>query len=137
MKIIYCDMVGDLFHHGHVNFLKKCKQFGDYLLVGVHKDTDVESYKRIPILSLEERMKVIKACKYVDDVTVGPLIVTREFLEKYKIDCVVHAHDEKDKSYDYQYKNVPKNKFIRLDYTTGISTTDIINRICERFKKIS
>ena len=49
MKIIYCDMVADLFHYGHVNFLKRCKQLGDYLIVGIHSDSDVESYKRKPI----------------------------------------------------------------------------------------
>ena len=129
MKIIYCDMVADLFHYGHVNFLKRCKQLGDYLIVGIHSDSDVESYKRKPILSFEERVQVVNACKYVDKVVEGPIIVTTKFLSKHKIDYVVHAHNKEDKSYDYQYENVPKEKFIRLDYTDGISTTDIINRI--------
>ena len=129
MKIIYCDMVADLFHYGHVNFLKQCRELGDYLIVGIHSDKDVESYKRKSILSFEERIKVVKACKYVDKVIKGPLIITIELLEKYKIDQVVHAHDKTDNSYDNLYKNVPKNKFIRLDYSKGISTTDIIKRI--------
>ena len=89
MKIIYCDMVADLFHYGHANFLKQCSELGDYLIVGIHSDNDVESYKRKPILSFEERIKVVKACKYVDKVIKGPLIVTTELLEKYKIDYVV------------------------------------------------
>ena len=129
MKIIYCDIVGDLFHYGHVEFFKKCKQLGDYLVVGLMSDKDVESYKRKPILTLEERLKVVDACKYVDKVVEGPLSITEKFLKKHKIDYVVHAHDKGDTSYDIFYKNIPKEKFIRLDYTGGISTTDIINRI--------
>lgn len=132
MKIIYCDMVADLFHYGHVNFLKRCKQLGDYLIVGIHTDKDVKSYKRKPILSFEERVKVVEACKYVDKVIQGPLIVKIELLEKYNIDYVVHAHDKDDTSYDKLYKNVPKDKFIRLDYSKGISTTEIIKRIAAR-----
>ena len=129
MKIIYCDIVGDLFHYGHVEFLKNCKELGDYLIVGLMSDNDVKSYKRRPILTLEERLKVVSGCKYVDKVCEGPLSVTEEFLEKHDIDYVVHAHDKGDNSYDSFYKNVPKDKFIRLDYTNGISTTDIIKRI--------
>ena len=122
-------MVADLFHYGHVNFLKQCSELGDLLIVGIHSDKDVESYKRIPILSFEERVKVVQACKYVDKVVQGPLILTTEFINKYNIDNIIHAHDKDDTSYENLHKNVPKEKFIRLDYTSGISTTDIIKRI--------
>jgi cytidyltransferase-like protein len=42
MTRVYVDMVADLFHYGHVNFLKQARQFGDYLLVGIHSDKVVE-----------------------------------------------------------------------------------------------
>ena len=40
---VYVDMVADLFHYGHVNFLRQAKSHGDFLLVGVHSDETVES----------------------------------------------------------------------------------------------
>ena len=46
-------MVADLFHYGHVNFLKQCSELGDCLIVGIHSDKDVESYKRKPILTMD------------------------------------------------------------------------------------
>ena len=49
-------MVADLFHYGHVEFLRQAKQLGDHLIVGICSDNDVKSYKRKPILSMEERM---------------------------------------------------------------------------------
>lgn len=45
IKRIYVDMTADLFHYGHVNFLKQASEIGDYLIVGVHSDQTVENYK--------------------------------------------------------------------------------------------
>ena len=42
---VYADMVGDLFHYGHVEFLEKARALGDYLIVGVHGDNDAELNK--------------------------------------------------------------------------------------------
>ena len=53
---VYVDMCGDLFHYGHVNLLESAKKLGDYLLVGIHSDSTIESYKRKPILNMEERI---------------------------------------------------------------------------------
>lgn len=132
--IVYVDMVADLFHSGHVNFLKRASSFGDILIVGLNSDKDIESYKRTPIISLKNRTIVMEACKYVDRViSPCPLIITEEFMKKHNIDLVIHAHDEGDTSYNFIY-DVPQKlgKFKRIDYTSGISTSDIIKRVHER-----
>lgn len=66
--IVYADMVSDLFHLGHIKLLQRVKALGNILIVDVNKDDDVESYKRTPTLTLEERTQVIQACRYVDKV---------------------------------------------------------------------
>jgi len=131
MKTIYVDMVADMFHSGHVNFLKRAATFGDILVVGVNSDDDVLSYKRTPIITLKHRTIVLDACKYVDAmISPCPLIITEEFMKNNNIDMVIHAHDENDTSYNFIY-DVPMKlgKFKRLDYTPGISTSDIIKRV--------
>lgn len=53
MTNIYTDMCADLFHYGHVNLLKNAKQLvGEMgnLIVGIHSDKTIESYKRKPIM---------------------------------------------------------------------------------------
>jgi cytidyltransferase-like protein len=130
MSIIYANMVGDLFHSGHVKFLSRISTLADFIIIGVTSDEDVNSYKRIPIITLEDRVSVIESCLYVNKVVAAcPLVITEEFLDKHKIDLVVHAHDLNDTSYDFIYK-VPMElgKFRRIDYTHGISTTEIIQR---------
>ncbi len=55
----------DLFHVGHLEFLEKAKQMGDYLIVGLHTDPMVNQYKgsNYPIMNLHERTLSVLACK--------------------------------------------------------------------------
>lgn len=131
MKTIYVDMVADMFHSGHVRFLKRASELGDILIVGLNSDEDVISYKRMPIISLKDRTIVMESCKYVDKViSPCPLVITDVFLQEHNIDLVVHAHSEDDTSYNFMYTiPIKLNKFKRLDYTPDISTTYILNRI--------
>ena len=46
MVNVYLDMCADLFHWGHVNMLKNAKSMGDRLVVGIHSDETIRSYKR-------------------------------------------------------------------------------------------
>ena len=61
-------MVGDLFHPGHVALLRAARDLGDQLVVGVLLDETAAAYKRRPIMTLAERVAVIAACRYVDEV---------------------------------------------------------------------
>jgi len=135
-KVIYTDIVGDMLHIGHVNLLKRCKSFGDYLIVGVCSDELVESYKRKPILTLAERTKMVESIKYVDKViSAPPSPITEEFMEKYKIDIVIRAGDLSIED-NLKWYSVPinKKKFKTIPYTVGISTTEIISRIKNRIQ---
>lgn len=132
---VYVDIVGDLFHAGHVEFFKKAKAFGDYLIVGVLADEVVEEYKRTPILTLDERVRVIAACKYVDEVVVAPpLRLTDEMVKQYQIDYVVHGDDfNKDLLEDQYGVSLKLGIFRTVPYTPGVSSTDIIKRIVSRY----
>ena len=131
---VYVDMVADLFHTGHINFLKQSKSKGDYLIVGIHSDKDVASYKRMPVIDENNRCKMVKSCRYVDEVIKdAPLVITEEFIKKNKIDFVVHGDDINNKFMDF-YKVPMKMGIMKyVPYTRGISTSQIIKRIKERY----
>jgi cytidyltransferase-like protein len=131
---VYVDMVADLFHYGHVRFLEQAHAFGDRLIVGVHSDATVASYKRAPVLTMEERVASLEGCRYVDEVIPdAPLVISREWIERHAIDLVVHGDDFHDGMRERLY-GVPIGMgiFRTVRYTPGISSTDLIRRIAER-----
>ena len=69
-RIGYATGVFDLFHIGHLNLLRRARERCDYLVAGVTSD-DLVSYKgRRAVIPLEERMEIVKAIRYVDEVRV-------------------------------------------------------------------
>ena len=72
-KVVYIAGSFDLLHNGHIEQLRKAKELGDFLYVGVWADNVVNQYRgsNYPILSLHERVLMVLACKYVDDVVIG------------------------------------------------------------------
>jgi len=127
---VYVDAVADLFHYGHVNFFRKARACGDFLLVGIHADKIVKSYKRLPILSMAERIAVVKGCRYVDEV-IGdaPLAIDHSWIERHQIDLVVHSDDLSEELEIQMYKvPIEMGIYRTVTYTPAISTTDIIKR---------
>ena len=131
---VYVDGVFDLFHYGHIAFLKKARALGDCLLVGVCADNDeLEAYKRRPIFTMEERSACVAACRYVDEVLPDvPFFIDRGWIEKHTIHLVVHSDDYSQEQLEYYY-TVPMEMgiFRTVRYTQSISTTEIIRRCKE------
>ena len=131
MRKVYVDMIGDLFHMGHVELLRAARELGDSVVVGVISDELAETYKRRPIMTMEERIAVIEACRYVDEVIPdAPLVVTSEFLRVHGIALVAHGDDISHEVIDEVYGEPRREGKVRiLQYTEGISTTELIARI--------
>lgn len=128
---VYVDMVGDLFHRGHVALLRAARAFGDQLVVGVLSDETVAAYKRRPIMTMDERVAVIEACRYVDEVIPDcPYRVTREFLDEHSLALVVHGDDLGADGVADVYGPVHEAGLLRLvPRTDDISTSALIDRV--------
>lgn len=128
---VYADMVADLFHFGHVEFLRQSKMLGDELVVGVHSDQTVTEYKRPPVMKMEERIAVVRACRYVDEVLPdAPLVADEDWLDRHRLDLVVHGDDFDEEDLLRYYGPARQRGILRLvPYTAGISTTEIIRRL--------
>lgn len=71
-KIVLVGGCFDILHFGHVEFLKKAKSFGDYLIVLLESDENIKKLKGKgrPVFSLRERITVLKSIKYVDKIII-------------------------------------------------------------------
>ena len=133
MKRVYVDVVADLFHVGHVRLFERAKNEGDYLIVGVHSDASVQSYKRLPYIPEKHRYEMVRSCRFVDQVIEdAPLTITREFIDQHKIDLVIHG-DDKGVHFEKQHSAaIKQGKMKYIPYTSGVSTSEIIKKIIER-----
>ncbi|GMM36122.1 choline-phosphate cytidylyltransferase [Saccharomycopsis crataegensis] len=137
---VYCDGIYDLFHMGHMNQLKQCKEVfpNVTLVVGVPSDEVTWKNKGLTVLSDEQRCESLKHCRWVDEVIPhAPWSVTPEFLVEHKLDFV--AHDDipyASADSDDVYAAVKRmGKFIVTQRTEGISTSDIITKIIRDYDK--
>ena len=96
MVIGYTAGVYDLFHIGHLNLLKRAKQQCNYLIVGVVSDEQVMKDKMTtPYIPFEERLEIVKACKYVDKAVKIPINypTTEDAFRKYQFDVQFSGSD--------------------------------------------
>jgi len=135
MIIGYTTGVYDMFHIGHLNILKRAKEQCDYLIVGVSTDELVQHEKnKIPIISFEDRCRIVEAIRYVDKVV--PQFDKNKFAawEKYHFNKMFVGSDWKgtDAWNRYEKEFAPAGvEIIYLDHTDGISSTllrEIINK---------
>ena len=135
-KIGFTCEVFDLLHIGHLNLLEKYKSMYDYLLVGVCNDEYLLNVKnKTPIFTQEDRVRILKSLKCVDDavlMSIEEVADKLKFYNKIKFDVLFSVDDWKDsdryKKTEEQFKQ--DNISIEwLSYTKGISTTDIKGKI--------
>ena len=115
----------DLFHYGHVNILRRAKEFGDYLIVAISTDEfNWNEKQKKCYFSYEQRKQLVESIRYVD------LVIPEESwnqkiedVKLYKVDTFVMGDDWKGK-FDFlkEYCEV-----VYLPGTPKISTTQIKN----------
>ena len=94
-KIVYLCFSTDIIHGGHIAIIQKAAKLGK-LLVGLMTDEAVATYKRFPILSYEERRKIIENIKGVSEIVEQTTLSYVPNLLKYKPDIVVHGDEWKE-----------------------------------------
>jgi glycerol-3-phosphate cytidylyltransferase len=137
MRTVYTGGTFDLFHNGHVNFLKQCKKIGDKLVVSLNTDDFIHRYKgKYPILDYDSRKEVLLSCRYVDEVipnTDGE--DSKPTILSVNPDFLIIGSDWAKKDY-YKQMNFTQEwldenniLLIYIPYTDNISTTIIKNKI--------
>jgi choline-phosphate cytidylyltransferase len=117
----------DLFHVGHLNILRRAKDLGDRLVVGVSSDELNFRKKQLnPTYPLDHRLAIVQSIRYVDEVFVeDALELKREYLIVHRADILVMGDDWEGR-FD-EFSDVCR--VVYLPRTVGISSTDVKVRI--------
>ena len=115
----------DLLHQGHINLLRRAKELGDYLIVGVTNDSfDRERGKLNVRNNVLERVEAVKATGYADQIIIEDYVGQKiDDIQKYDVDIFAIGSDWEGK-FDYL------NEFCQVVYlprTEGISSTMLRN----------
>ena len=120
----------DLLHAGHALMFKECKDYCDYLVVGLQTDPSIDRpEKNKPVQTYAERDIMLKSIRWVDEVvyysTETDLL---EFLKQSDVDVRIIGADWKGKEYTGHELNIPV-VFNSRDH--DYSTSNLRKRIYE------
>ena len=108
----------DILHYGHVRYLERAKNEGDYLIVYVTSDRLAHEKGKNPYFNEDIRMKMIKSLKVVDQVFLRDCEITSEMLQELRINKFVTTTDY----FDYLKNDV---EIIKINRTKNISSSKI------------
>jgi glycerol-3-phosphate cytidylyltransferase-like family protein len=103
--------------------------------VGVNSDESIARCKGPPLMNDAERLTMVEACKFVDQVVPDcPYVMTSEYLdyifETYDVDYVVHGDDPCIVDGKDVYASAKRRgRYRSIPRTEGVSTTDIVGRM--------
>lgn len=117
----------DLLHEGHINILKRAKELGDYLIVGVTSDSFDRSRGKLNVMNnVLERVEAVRATGIADEIIIEDYLGQKiDDIQKYNIDVFAIGSDWEGK-FDYlnEFTNV-----VYLPRTDGISSTMLRERL--------
>lgn len=137
----YIAGVFDLFHIGHLNMFKRAKEQCRYLIVGVVSDEGVRLNKQAePFVPFEERIEMVRSCRYVDEAVKLPLNFagTRDMFKKYHFDVQFSGSDyEHDPAWLSEKEFLEKNgsTMVFFPYTQSTSSTKLKKAIESKIKQ--
>lgn len=132
-KTGYTTGVYDMFHIGHLNIIRRAKEQCERLIVGV--TTDELCYRRkkkYPIIPENERVEIIKALRYVDEVVLQEDMDKLAAVKKYHADAVFVGSDWKGTEAWNRYEKEFAEQgcaVVYLEHTDGISSTILRDRL--------
>ena len=135
--LVYVGMSGDVIHPGHINVLKIAESYGE-VIVGLLTDKAISSYKKVPLMSYEERFIVLSGIKHISKIIKQETLDYTSNLTKLKPKYVVHGDDWKSGIQKETREKVVKTlekwggELIEVPYTEGISSASLKDKLAKK-----
>jgi rfaE bifunctional protein nucleotidyltransferase chain/domain len=131
-KVVFTNGCFDILHIGHIRYLRKAKEQGDVLIIGLNTDRSVKRIKgeERPVVSERERAEVLAALELVDYVVLFDEPDPLPLIAALKPDVLVKGADW-PKSQIIGREIVEKNggRVVRVPLVAGASSTGVIEKI--------
>lgn len=131
-KIVFTNGCFDIIHHGHVDSLMKSSEYGTRLIVGLNSDDSVRQLKGEgrPVLNADARANMLAAFVFVDAVVIFSEETPAKLISRIIPDVLL-------KGKEYELHEIAGHETVlehggiveTLDLVTGISTSELIDRI--------
>ncbi|MFK5937670.1 MAG: adenylyltransferase/cytidyltransferase family protein [Sulfurimonas sp.] len=129
----------DLLHIGHLDLLEYCATLGDKFVVGVASDEVVASYKKnVPVIPLDQRMRMLKALKCVDDVVSYDKLEYVTNCKEVDVDIFVIGEDWGGQAHNIAVEKYLKSKgkkIVQVSYNPQTSSTKIKQNVIAQAHK--
>ena len=128
-KIVFTNGCFDVLHPGHIYLLRKAKELGDYLFVGLNSDESVKRLKgeRRPIFKEEARKEILLALRFVDKVVIFDEDTPLELIKAVKPDFLVKgAEYAEEEIVGADFVQSYGGKIVRIEMLPEYSTTKLI-----------
>jgi D-glycero-beta-D-manno-heptose 1-phosphate adenylyltransferase len=136
--LVFTNGCFDILHSGHVDYLNKAKQLGDYLVVGLNSDYSVKNIKgkKRPVINELERATLLDNLKCVDYVTFFNEDTPEQLINSLIPDVLVKGSDwDLDKIVGREIVIANGGEVKTIEFSCNQSTSKIINLIIDRYCK--
>ena len=136
-RVVLTNGCFDILHRGHIEYLREAKQLGDILIVAVNSDDSVRRLKGAlrPIIAEEDRTVVLAALEMVNYVIVFEEDTPIPLLRVLRPDVLVKGGDyHEDEVVGAEVVRGYGGEVIIAHKTDGVSTSEIIEQILQRFR---
>jgi len=135
-RIVFTNGCFDLLHVGHIKYLQKARELGDFLIVAINSDDSVKRLKgeRRPLISEDERAMILSALECVDYVLIFKEDTPLPILKRIRPDILVKGGDyTKDQVVGRELVEDYGGRVELISYVDNKSTSNIINSILEKY----
>ncbi|HEY0739159.1 MAG TPA: adenylyltransferase/cytidyltransferase family protein [Herpetosiphonaceae bacterium] len=147
LRVVFTNGIFDLLHVGHLQYLEAARALGDLLIVGLNSDSSTRQLKgpKRPLVPEAERAVLLLGLRPVDYVTIFADRTAENLVAALQPDVYVKGGDYSlsagDQASGQPAKVLPEARIVQgyggqvelINYLAGHSTTELIERIVERY----
>lgn len=139
-KVVLASGFFDPPHRGHIAYLREAKKLGDWLVVAVHRDECCVRKKGYCFMPLEDRLAILEAIKYVDEIIVcEPTcdLTTLDVLQKVKPQIFAKGGDRTPGNMPPSEVELCNRLGIKIVYGVGGGKVQSSSWLVKNFEKVS